>query len=73
MSREIDHACQHAEKTLERRISEHVNRSVGVSAFECEECDQLIPVERRMSIAGVIRCVACQEVFELKQKHYRSI
>nr|WP_246545045.1 MULTISPECIES: TraR/DksA C4-type zinc finger protein [Photorhabdus] len=41
--------------------------------MECEECDQPIPVERRMSIAGVIRCVACQEVFELKQKHYRSI
>ncbi|MCC8421411.1 TraR/DksA family transcriptional regulator [Photorhabdus thracensis] len=73
MSREIDRACQHAEKTLEHRISEHINRSVGVSAFECEECDQPIPVERRMSIAGVIRCVACQEVFELKQKHYRSI
>ncbi|OCA54626.1 TraR/DksA family transcriptional regulator [Photorhabdus namnaonensis] len=73
MSDVIDQACQHAEETLERRILRHINRPVSVSAFECEDCGELISSERRMKVMGVTRCVSCQEVFEMEQKHYRSV
>ncbi|PHM36189.1 hypothetical protein Xmau_04333 [Xenorhabdus mauleonii] len=73
MSKALDLAIQHAEELLEQRISAHVNRPVGVSAFECEVCGHAIPEKRRMIIAGVTRCAPCQEVFELKIKHYRSV
>ncbi|PHM38563.1 TraR/DksA family transcriptional regulator [Xenorhabdus innexi] len=69
----IDRASQHADEMLEFQISAHVNRPVGVSAFYCEECEQPIPEQRRKIIVGVTRCAPCQEVFELKQKHYRSV
>ncbi|PHM65703.1 hypothetical protein Xsto_01855 [Xenorhabdus stockiae] len=73
MSRQLDRACEHAADMLERRIAAHVNRPVGVSAFHCEECEQPIPEQRRKVILGVTRCAPCQEVFELNQKHYRSV
>ncbi|CAM4055391.1 TraR/DksA C4-type zinc finger protein [Xenorhabdus thuongxuanensis] len=73
MSREIDRACEHAAEILERRIAAHVNRPVSVSAFGCEDCGRPIPTQRRMIIAGVTRCATCQDVFELKQQHYRSV
>lgn len=73
MSREIDRACERTAEILERRIAAHVNRPVGVSAFECADCGQPIPTERRMIITGVTRCTTCQDIFELKQKHYRSV
>ncbi|WP_426578394.1 TraR/DksA family transcriptional regulator [Xenorhabdus stockiae] len=69
----IDRASQYADDMLERKIAEHVNRPVGISAFHCEVCEQPIPEQRRKVIAGVTRCAPCQEVFELKQKHYRSV
>ncbi|KLU15550.1 MULTISPECIES: TraR/DksA family transcriptional regulator [Xenorhabdus] len=73
MSRELDRACERIAEMLACRIAAHVNRPVGVSAFECEDCGNPIPKERRMIIAGVTRCATCQDVFELKQKHYRSV
>ncbi|MGV7960376.1 TraR/DksA family transcriptional regulator [Photorhabdus tasmaniensis] len=73
MSDVIDRACQYAEETLERRILRHINRPVSVSVFECEECGELIPSERRMKVIGVTCCVSYQEVFEREQKHYRSV
>ncbi|MBD2789993.1 TraR/DksA C4-type zinc finger protein [Xenorhabdus sp. DI] len=73
MSREIDCAIDCAAELLAQRIAAHVNRPVGVSAFECEICGGAIPAERRMIVPGVTRCALCQEVAELKQKHYRSV
>ncbi|CDH06567.1 TraR/DksA family transcriptional regulator [Xenorhabdus bovienii] len=72
MSKALDLAIQHVDEMLERRIAAHVNRPVGVSAFTCESCGNPIPEQRRMIIAGVTFCTPCQDVFELKQKHYRS-
>ncbi|WP_340617193.1 TraR/DksA family transcriptional regulator [Xenorhabdus entomophaga] len=69
----IDRACQHAEETLERQIAQHVNRPVGVSAIECEDCGEVIPEIRRIQVMGCTRCVDCQSDFELIKKHYRSI
>ncbi|MBE8597857.1 TraR/DksA family transcriptional regulator [Xenorhabdus sp. BG5] len=69
----IDRACQHTEKTLERQIAAHVNRPVGVSAFECEDCGEAIPETRRAQVMGGTRCVDCQADFELIKKHYREV
>lgn len=41
------------------------------SHFECDECGEEIPAQRR-SIGGVTRCVGCQTEFEAKQKHFRG-
>ncbi|MCP9267823.1 TraR/DksA family transcriptional regulator [Xenorhabdus sp. XENO-1] len=68
----IDRACQYAEETLARQIAEHVNRPVGTSAFECEDCGEAIPEIRRIRVMGCTRCVGCQADFELINKHYRS-
>jgi phage/conjugal plasmid C-4 type zinc finger TraR family protein len=73
MSDHIDRASEYAADMLNHRISAHVNRPVGMSAFRCEDCDQPIPEQRRQVIAGVTRCAPCQDVFELKSKHYRSV
>ncbi|CDL86375.1 TraR/DksA family transcriptional regulator [Xenorhabdus cabanillasii] len=73
MSDHFDRASEYAADMLERQISAHVNRPVGVSAFSCEECEQPIPEQRRKVITGVTRCAPCQGMFELKNKHYRSV
>ncbi len=73
MSRDIDYAIDRAAELLAQRITAHVNRPVGVSAFECQDCGKPISEKRRMIIAGVTRCAPCQDVFELKLKHYRSV
>ena len=41
------------------------------SNFECEECGAEIPEQRRR-LGSVTLCIACQTVFETKQKHIRG-
>jgi len=53
-------------------IAAVTRRSKGVSAFFCEECDSAIPEARRRAIGGVSRCVACQEISELRGRHYQG-
>ena len=42
----------------------------GVSRVLCIDCDAPIPSARRRAIPGVQCCVTCQEIAELKGKHY---
>lgn len=42
-----------------------------ISAFECEECGNKIPEQRR-KLGGVTLCIDCQSVLEAKQKHHRG-
>lgn len=58
---------------MERQIAAHINRPVGVSAFECEDCGEAIPETRRAQVMGCTRCVDCQSDFELIKKHLRNI
>lgn len=44
----------------------------GVSAFVCEDCNMPISEARRTALAGVMRCVPCQEITEKQQKHFRK-
>lgn len=72
MADSMDLVQQHAEEMLARNIAVATRRPVTVSAFFCDDCDTEIPVARRQAITGVTRCVACQEVAELKSRHYHG-
>ncbi|MFP1741815.1 TraR/DksA family transcriptional regulator [Lonsdalea quercina] len=43
-----------------------------ISASECEECGEPIPATRQLAIPGVTRCKPCQELSELKNRHWRK-
>ena len=40
----------------------------GESLAECEECGTAIPEARRKAVAGVRRCVACQEEKDSRER-----
>ncbi|HDK7241140.1 TPA: TraR/DksA family transcriptional regulator [Cronobacter sakazakii] len=63
--------CEQAER--ERLISKARSRIAAPSRFLCEECDAPIPEARRIAIPGVAFCVTCQQIAELKHKHYRGV
>lgn len=73
MSDVIDNANDHAEQVLNRQIQAAINRPVGVSLFECANCGNPIPEQRRRAVVGCELCIDCQSLFELKNKHYRSV
>jgi len=72
MADAIDMAQQRSEEVLARSIAQIIHRPVAVSATFCEECDTPIPEARRRAIYGVIRCVSCQQIFELKATHFKG-
>ncbi|AXG42652.1 TraR/DksA family transcriptional regulator [Photorhabdus laumondii subsp. laumondii] len=70
MSDSVDIAEKHIAATLERQIKAVIGRHISVSAFECEDCGNSISEERRKAVIGVTRCMTCQSILELKNKHY---
>lgn len=66
--------AQEREELIRENQIQKARQPLGrlVSAFFCEECDAPIPEARRIAIPGVAVCVNCQEVTELKNKHYRG-
>lgn len=56
----------------ERYINSARRRPVSPSRLLCEACDAPIPEARRIAVPGVAMCVTCQEMTELKNKHYRG-
>ncbi|KHT33676.1 TraR/DksA family transcriptional regulator [Pectobacterium carotovorum] len=68
----MDMVQQRQQDMLDHQIANARNAQRGVSAFECEDCDQPIPEARRAAIDGVIRCATCQDILEKKRKHYRG-
>ncbi len=58
------------ERQRQRHIHTARNRTLGVSRVLCIDCDAPIPPVRRRAIPGVQCCVTCQEIAELKGKHY---
>ncbi len=59
------------DSAIEDGIAAIKARRSAESATHCIECDAKIPELRRQAAKGTQRCAPCQEVFELKQKHYR--
>lgn len=70
MADSMDLVQQRVEEERQRNIHTARNRAPGVSRVLCIDCDAPIPPERRRAIPGVQCCVTCQEIAELKGKHY---
>lgn len=68
----MDIEQQRQAEQLALDIAAVTQRPKGVSAFFCEACDSAISEARRRAVGGVSRCVACQEIAELRGRHYRS-
>ena len=69
----IDLAQQREQEGRERYINKARRRIAASSRFFCEKCDAPIPEARRIAIPGVDLCVTCQQIDELKSKHYRGV
>lgn len=72
MADSIDLAQQREHDERERHINAARAKRPGVSRVLCAACDAPIPPERRCAIQGVQRCVTCQEIAELKGRHYNG-
>lgn len=68
----MDLVQQRQQEMLDHQIANARNASRGVSASQCEDCDQAIPEARRAAIHGVTRCASCQSIHEQKNKHFRG-
>ncbi|NIF50116.1 TraR/DksA family transcriptional regulator [Enterobacter sp. Ap-1006] len=60
-------------KERERHINQARRRTAAPSRFTCEECDAPISEARHTALPGVASCVTCQQITELKSKHYRGV
>ncbi|HBL8921947.1 TPA: TraR/DksA family transcriptional regulator [Enterobacter hormaechei] len=69
----MDLAQQREQEDRERHISNARSRIAIPSRFLCGQCDAPIPEARRIAIPGVAFCVTCQQIAELKLKHYRGL
>lgn len=70
MADSMDLVQQRVEEERQRQIHTARNRTLGVSRVLCIDCDAPIPAARRSALPGVQCCVTCQEVVELKGRHY---
>ncbi|MDI7687853.1 TraR/DksA family transcriptional regulator [Cronobacter malonaticus] len=73
MADAMDLVQQRVEEERERQIHAARNKAPGVSRALCIVCDAPIPPARRRAIPGVQCCVTCQEITELKSKHYKGV
>ncbi|UNK60801.1 TraR/DksA family transcriptional regulator [Buttiauxella ferragutiae] len=73
MADAMDGVQERGQADRERRINQVRSRTAAPSRFTCEECDAPIPGARRAALPGVAFCVTCQEIIELKSKHYRGV
>ncbi|PNL52041.1 hypothetical protein CEP65_003885 [Enterobacter hormaechei] len=72
MADSMDLAQQREQENRDRHIHNARSRPAAPSAFLCQACGDSIPAERRSAIPGVQCCVTCQEITELKGKHYKG-
>ncbi|MEQ5196881.1 TraR/DksA family transcriptional regulator [Klebsiella pasteurii] len=73
MADAMDFAQEREQSERERHINNARSRITAPSSFLCEACDAPIPEARRLAIPGVELCVTCQQIAELKSKHYRGV
>lgn len=72
MADSMDLVQQRVEEERQRHLHAARNRKPGVSRVLCIECDAPIPPARRRAVPGVESCITCQEIAELKSKHYHG-
>lgn len=70
MADSIDIAQQREAENLARCLANAIHRPVGVSASFCITCDIPIQQARRKALPGVMTCVHCQTIQELKSAHF---
>ena len=70
MADSMDLVQQRVEENLQRHIQNARARKPGTARVLCIDCDAPIPIARREAIPGVQCCVTCQEILELKGRHY---
>lgn len=70
MADAMDLAQQREQAERERLINNARSRIATPSRLLCEECEAPIQKARRIAIPGVAFCVTCQQIIELKNKHY---
>lgn len=68
MADSMDLVQQRVEEERQRHIHTARSKAPGVSRV----CDAPIPPARRRAIPGVQCCITCQEIAELKGKHYNG-
>lgn len=73
MADAMDLAQQREQEDRERHINNARIRISAPSRIFCEGCDSPIPEARRIAIPGVAFCVTCQQIAELKSKHYKGM
>jgi phage/conjugal plasmid C-4 type zinc finger TraR family protein len=68
--KEFEMANELAERDRADAI-EFASRAVSAQgSVDCEDCDDLIPPERRLAAPFATRCVGCQTAHELAQQHF---
>ncbi|EIX7444128.1 phage regulatory CII family protein [Escherichia coli] len=72
MADAMDLVQQRVEEERQRHIRAARAKTPGVSRVLCIECEAPIPPARRRAIPGVQLCITCQEIAELKGKHYNG-
>ncbi|WNJ80495.1 TraR/DksA family transcriptional regulator [Cedecea neteri] len=70
MADSMDLVQQRVEEDRLRHIDNARAKTPGASRVLCIDCDAPIPPARRRAVPGVQCCVTCQEISELKGKHY---
>ena len=65
----VDMAEEFQAMSLQEKLNARAQFST-ISAFECGDCGDEIPAQRR-ALGGVTRCIQCQTEFEAMQKHYK--
>jgi len=55
-------------ETLARQIEKARLKAQLPSAFFCEGCGEPIPEARRAALFGVVTCIGCQQLIDLKSK-----
>ena len=59
---------------VQQRVEEERQRHIHTARSKAPriDCDAPIPPARRRAIPGVQCCITCQEIAELKGKHYNG-
>ncbi|KJM55095.1 TraR/DksA family transcriptional regulator [Leclercia adecarboxylata] len=70
MADSMDLVQQRVEEDLQRHINNARAKVPGVARLICIDCDAPIPPARSRAIPGVQCCITCQEIAELKGRHY---
>lgn len=72
MADAMDRVQQRVEEELQRHLRKALTRPATATREQCVVCCAPIPPARQNAIPGVQCCVTCQEIGELKSKHYQS-